>query len=272
MTIDPSKNVLENAYHLWKASTQNNLTSNAPDELKLITKIHEITNTLFNTLISKKWYCRIPLFSRISKQLVLRDVKKALAAHKFDLVTAPTVNPNELWLFRDREKLLASDLRSIFRKHLLHKTGVESIRDKARRWNTKIKKYKNNPRYLLASSTLTVVADRYPGIRTPINRFVKPMKPSTIKEYADWMLEGQDPAVEQGLTKLLGRADFDSKAPFNTILKAAIYEIGSQKVKNVAHETLQSCAYYLKAAKDKVCAAASSLKNLIIYPFMTREG
>ena len=270
MTIDPSKNVLENAYILWKASTQNNLASTAPDELKQLTKIHEITNTLFNTLISKKWYCRFSLFSRISKQLVLRDVKRALSALKFDLVTASTLNTNELWIFRDREKPLASDLRLIFKKHLIHRSGVESIRDKAKRWNSKAKKYRNNPRYLLASSTLTVIADRYPKIRIPINQFVKPMKPSTIKEYADWMLEGQDPAVEQGLTKLLGRTDFDSKAPFNTILKAAIYEIGSQKVKNVARETFEACAYYLNAAKDKVCTAVSGLKNLVFYPFKSQ--
>ncbi len=267
MTIDHSIKVIDNAYNLWKASTQNNLDTNTPDELIQLTKIHEITNILFNTLISKKWYCRIPLFSRISKQLVLRNVKRALAAHKFDLLTAPTLNTKELWIFSDREKLLASNLRPIFQKHLTHKAGVKSIKDKAKRWNTKVKKYHNNPRYLLASSTLTAIAERYPRIKMPINQFVKPMNPSTIKEYTDWILEDQDPAVEQGLIKLLGKADFDSKAPFNTILRAAIYEIGTEKVKNVVRETFQACAYYLNAAKDKASNAVTGLKDFIFYPF-----
>jgi hypothetical protein len=272
MTIDPSKSVLENAYRLWKATAQKNFPKDTPDDIKRITTIHEIANKLFNALKGKKWFNKISLFSRFSKRLILRDVKRALSAHKFDLITTSKQAPAELWLFLEREKNLIQDLRPLFKKHLLHRTGVISIKAKASRWKKKVTKYHDSPRFLLASLGLATATERYPKLRPLVNRIIKPLNPKIIKDYTEWSLQGQDPAVEKGLTTLLSREDFNPQAPFNSILKSAVYEIGMQKMRNVAHDTFQTCTYYLNAAKDRVCSAANRVKNFVFYPFMTKEG
>jgi hypothetical protein len=256
MAIDHTKSILENAYNLWKSSTSANLPQSAPDTVKRILKTHEIANTLFTTLLKKKWYRGFPFACRIWKKHIVWKVKRALAAHKFDRLTSSSSITNELWLFKDKEKTLVTELRPLFRRNLLHRKGVNSISAKASRWKNKVHKYHDNPRYLVASLTLTVITERHPGIKKPINQFLKPVKPLTIKEYTDWMLEGQDPAVEQGIATLLGKPDFDPQVPFNTLFKEAIYEIGVQKVKNVARETGETISYYANAAKNKVTHVA----------------
>lgn len=232
MSIDHSKDILGNAYHLWKTTAHDHFSNELPPDVKKITAIHRLTNALFSSMKKNKWYGRIlSLFSRLAKIRISRVVKRALAAYKFDLVTTSTTTPSEEWLFNDNEKMLIKELRPIFKKHLLRKKGLTTIEAKARRWRAKVKKYQNNPRYLLASFGLTTFTQRCPKKKALINRVIKPFKSKSIKSFANKLLEDQDLAIQQGLVNLLGREDFNSQSPVITILQQAIHEIGKEKIK-----------------------------------------
>lgn len=272
MTIDPSKSALENAYNLWKAGAHEELSDTVPDPIKRITAIHSITNKLFLSMKQNKWYSGIlAFFKRLTKASVLRDVKRALAAYKFDLVTSSKESLKEAWLFSDHEKAFIKELRPLFRKTLLHK-AVTTVSGKAKRWNMKTKKYKENPHFLLASAGLTAVADSLPYTKSLINRVIKPFGPQQIQGTVNWMLVDLDPAVKQGLNNLLGREDFTFNVPFKTVLKQAAYEIGREKIKRVKAYTFETCAYYYQAAKTKAYNAALRVRDILYYPFITKEG
>jgi hypothetical protein len=232
MAIDNNKSSIENAYLLWKETESKPLYQGMPDSVRRQTTSHLITNILFHQIRGDCWYSKIfDLFADFFKGRILKQVENALAAYKFEILTDSSIDVKKyIWLFEPAENSFTTELRSLFSKHLLQKKGIRSLREKAQRWKEKSKKYLNNPRSLLAHSALSESAVRFPGLKT-IVQVIRPLKEKEIQNFTDELLEGEDPVFERGIVRLLGRPDFDAKAPLKDIAKQAMIEVAKEKIR-----------------------------------------
>lgn len=244
--------ITDHAYGLWVDSTQKLPFSDMPLAARKDITIHYLTNKLFQTLTENKWYTGIAnFFSKIIKAHLLKHVRTALSAYKFDLITSSKkLTAEHLWLFEAKELPYTDTLREIFAKNLLHKK-IKSIEAKSNRWEMKVEKYQGNPRYLFANTSLSLLGDRFPKLKKWIG-IAKPLKAATISRTANKLFENDSQAFQQGVFNVVAKKDFSLNRSLQSLVTEAVFEISKEKVKSAWRTAMNSCWSYYNGAKKRL--------------------
>jgi hypothetical protein len=109
-------------------------------------------------------------------------VNKALSAYKFDHLGRGNPNDARRYLSTKEEWFVTQNLDKLARK-ILHKRHLETLDEKAARWEHKIGKYHEKREYMLISYTLHVLSQFLAG-QGDFIRKAKSLSPATIEGYA----------------------------------------------------------------------------------------